>query len=181
MPLSPPPERRHIHTRTVEVLGYARTDGLYDVEARLTDAKTYGFANEHRGWVAPGEPIHDMLIRLTIDGEMTVRAVEATTDAGPFAICGAIAPDYERLKGAVVGPGWRARIKQLFGGVKGCTHLTELLGVMATVAYQTLYARRQEQAEQNPEERPAMLDTCHALASDGEAVKRFWPRFYSGS
>ena len=181
MPLSPPLERRHIHTRMMEVLGYERTDGLYDIEARLTDAKTYGFANEHRGWVEPGEPIHDMRIRLTIDEELKVLTVEAATDAGPFTVCGAIAPDYARLQGAVIGPGWRTRIRQLFGGVSGCTHLTELLGVMATVAYQTLYARRQQRAERNPDERPAMLDTCHALAGDGEVVKRHWPRFYSGS
>jgi hypothetical protein len=28
--------------------------------------------------------------------------------------------------------------------------------------------------------KPPILDTCHALASDGPVVKRFWPAFYTG-
>ncbi|MBO6784243.1 MAG: DUF2889 domain-containing protein, partial [Alphaproteobacteria bacterium] len=45
MPLSPPAEREHIHTRTVECAGYRRTDGLWDIEGHLTDVKTYTFEN----------------------------------------------------------------------------------------------------------------------------------------
>lgn len=181
MPLPEPAAREPIHTRLIDCRGFRRADGLWDIDGRLTDTKTYAFTNRWRGELDPGEPVHDMRIRLTIDEELKVLTVEAATDAGPFTVCGAIAPDYARLQGAVIGPGWRTRIRQLFGGVSGCTHLTELLGVMATVAYQTLYARRQQRAERNPDERPAMLDTCHALSSDGEVVKRHWPRFYSGS
>ena len=53
MPLSPPAPRTHIHTRTVTVMGYEREDGLFDIEAQMTDTKTYGFRNNWRGEITP--------------------------------------------------------------------------------------------------------------------------------
>ncbi|HYD97931.1 MAG TPA: DUF2889 domain-containing protein, partial [Alphaproteobacteria bacterium] len=79
MPLSAPAARRHIHTRTVTCQGFRREDGLWDIEGHMTDVKTYAFGNEWRGEIAPGEPLHDMWMRLTIDDGFTVHAVEAVT------------------------------------------------------------------------------------------------------
>ena len=39
MPLSPPPERELLHSRDIVLRGYRRADGLYDIEAHLTDTK----------------------------------------------------------------------------------------------------------------------------------------------
>ena len=33
MPLSPPVEREALHRRAIELNGYRRTDGLFDIEA----------------------------------------------------------------------------------------------------------------------------------------------------
>ncbi|MCH8002127.1 MAG: DUF2889 domain-containing protein, partial [Proteobacteria bacterium] len=67
MPLPPPVERDHLHTRTMEFRGYRRADGLWDIDARLTDVKTYDFPNEFRGVIEADEPLHDMWLRVTID------------------------------------------------------------------------------------------------------------------
>jgi hypothetical protein len=67
------------------------------------------------------------------------------------------------------------------GGVEGCTHLVELLVAMATVAFQTLYpVRAAKAAKRPPGQRPALLETCHAFATDSPIVKRSWPAFYTG-
>ena len=68
------------------------------------------------------------------------------------------------------------------GQVKGCTHLTDLLiGPLAVTAFQTLAQIRRERDGKRPAgQRPALLDTCHALASDGPVVKSRWPEFYTG-
>ena len=73
-------------------------------------------------------------------------------------------------------------MKELLGGTRGCTHLVELLGPMATTAYQTLVGQRRKkpQPEDAPRRKPWHLDTCHALASDGPIVKKDWPDFYTG-
>src|ERR1700724_127118 len=51
MPLSEPHERELLHLRDIALRGYRRADGLFDIEAHLTDTKTYGFPSEDRGFV----------------------------------------------------------------------------------------------------------------------------------
>jgi hypothetical protein len=176
MPLSAPAKREKLHDRTIVLEGFRREDGLFDIEARLTDTKTYAFTNEDRGEVRPGEPLHGMLMRLTIDEDLRIVACEADTEYGPYAVCPAITPNFASLAGLKIGPGWMRAAKERVGGVRGCTHLVELLGPMATVAYQTLVVLRRNRPV-DPSRLPALLNTCHAYAADGEIVARRWPRF----
>jgi Protein of unknown function (DUF2889) len=182
MPLSPPVEREPLHRRVVECRGYRRTDGLWDIEGHITDTKAYSFPNHDRGEIRAGEPLHEMWIRLTIDDDMLVHDVEAVTDASPYRICPGIASAFQVLKGHRIAPGWTGLTRRLLGGVKGCTHLVELLGPVATVAYQTLVSLRMKRLDELPaDKRPAVIDSCHAYRSDGEVVARRWPGFYTGT
>ena len=52
--------------------------------------------------------------------------------------CGAILPNFQRIVGQKIGPGWSRRVKALVGGAEGCAHHVEMLGLMATVAFQTM-------------------------------------------
>ncbi len=182
MPLSPPVAREFLHRREIDLRGYRRADGLWDIEGHLTDVKSYPFDNAWRGTIAPGTPLHDMWVRLTIDESMTVRDIEVATDASPFRICPEVAPSFAAVKGLVIGPGWTRRLKQVLGGRQGCTHLVEMIGAMATVAYQTQARERSAAADrtETAPHRPGFLDSCHALACDGDVVKQFWPAFYTG-
>lgn len=185
MPLSPPAAREQLHRRAIELLGFRREDGLYDIEAHLVDTKTYPFENRDRGHVAPGTPLHGMLARMTLAEDMTIVAFEADTEFGPYAICPTAAPNFARLAGLRVGRGFIKAANERIGGVHGCTHLRELLGQMGTVAFQTLYSKRQARENapnaQTTSERPAMLGTCLAYAPDSPVVQREWPRFYTGA
>ena len=55
MPLPAATPREPIHTRRIECQGFLRQDGLWDIEGRLTDGKTYSFKNEYRGEVKVGD------------------------------------------------------------------------------------------------------------------------------
>jgi Protein of unknown function (DUF2889) len=181
MSLSPPAARDPIHHRRIDCRGYRRADGLWDIEGHLSDTKSYPFVNSFRGELKPGEPVHDMWLRLTLDDELTVVAAEAATLAGPFAICPAITPAFAKLEGLRIGPGWRRAVQARLGGVHGCTHLVELLGPLATTAYQTIHAWRARHEPQLERDRPpSHLDSCHALARDGEVVRAHYPRWYTG-
>jgi hypothetical protein len=185
MPLPPPRPREHLHTRRILCEGFRREDGLWDIEAHLVDTKSYVFENRHRGQIQPGEPLHEMGLRLTVDDGLVVREVEAATDASPFSVCPDITPAFKALVGLRIGPGWRARVKELLGGPKGCTHLVELLTPLATVAIQTAWSKRgREKTERTDESasgrKPGYIDGCHALASDGPIVKADFPRWYTG-
>lgn len=184
MPLSTPAARQHRHRRTLTMDGYFRDDGLIEIEGHLVDIKAYDFENETRGTVKAGTPLHDMWIRLTLDEFLTVKDVEVAMDASPHPICPAIAPAFAKLKGERIKPGWFMRVKTLFGGIQGCTHLMEMLGPMATVAYQTVGPSRVKSPgapQPDPDRPPARINSCHALAADGPVVKKRYPRFYTGS
>jgi hypothetical protein len=184
MPLSEPGPRKPIHHRRIECDGYRRDDGLWDIEAHLVDTKSYVWSNGWRGDVEPGVPVHEMWVRLTIDDEFTVRDAEAASDYVPFRPCPEAATQFTRLKGLKIGAGWRRKLREMFGGNQSCTHLVELLGPLATTAFQTIYPlREREESALNAKGariKPVIIDTCHALRSDGEVVKRYWPEFYTG-
>jgi hypothetical protein len=181
MPLTRPAPRDHIHTRDIRCRGFRRHDGLWDIEGFLEDTKTYSFNNQDRGGIASGEPIHAMQIRLTLDDNLTIKAAEAATDAGPFHICGAIAPVFAALVGERIEPGWRKTVLDKMGSVLGCTHLTDLLlGPVTATAMQTISAARTERESRKAAGRPSLIDSCHAFASDGPIVQRQWPDLYTG-
>lgn len=184
MPLPAPAKRQHIHTRQINFAGYEREDGLFDIEAHLTDTKTYAFSNHWRGSIQPGEALHEMLLRLTIDDKFLIHDIEAATDHSPFEMCPAIAPAYKTLIGVTIGPGWRKHIRDRVGGVAGCTHLTELLYPMATVAIQTIrplqnHRRRLADSDSTRSRgKPFVLNTCHAWAESSPVVKQNAPDYY---
>src|SRR5215470_365072 len=171
MPLSAPAPREHLHTRQVECRGYLRADGLWDVEGHMTDVKTYSFPSDERGTVEAGTPVHDMWIRITLDDDLVIRAIEAVTDGSPYRMCPAITPNFQRLVGLAIKPGFLPKVKQLLGGVEGCTHLVELMGPIATTAFQTFTARyRKKKRAQEAAE------TGEKQGDGGEARKRAAPK-----
>ena len=137
MALSTPVPRDPLHTRSVVVDGFRREDGLFDLEARLVDTKSQPYALM-TGVRAPGEAIHDMRIRVTIDRAFTIHRVEAGMPSVPYpGGCDAIEGAYAKLVGANLAKGFRAVLKEHLGGVHGCSHLTELCGHLPTAAVQT--------------------------------------------
>jgi hypothetical protein len=182
MPLSPPASRRELkHTRAITVQAYAREDGLWDIDARISDIKTFD-TTLASGIRPAGEPVHDLALRVTIDTSMTIVGAEASSDAVPYpGHCNRIGPAYERLVGLSLMKGFRAGVKERLGGVEGCTHLTELAQVLPTAAIQafagTVFKTR-DHADDTGAEKPFQLDRCHALRSDGEAVALYYPRWH---
>ncbi|WP_428489199.1 DUF2889 domain-containing protein [Rhodopila sp.] len=200
MPLTQPAARQRLHTRSIEINGYLRTDGHYDIEAHLTDCKSFAQTNLDRGVIQPGEPVHDMWLRLTVDDQMRIHAVEAVSDNTPYAICPAAAPNFTRLAGLRIKPGFLREAAQRVGGIVGCTHLRELLQQIATTALQTITpakARRDMAAEGVADDTPGsealdkriteqwgggnkILNSCLAYDQNGPLVKRRWSHLYTG-
>jgi hypothetical protein len=175
MPLPPPDcAREASHQRSITIRAYARSDGLWDIEGHLTDAWPRPVPRAG-GMLPAGEPMHSMWLRLTVDRTATIVAAQAVTDAGPYGTaCGSIAPDYAQLAGVHVGRGYRDTIRRLFGRTAGCTHLSELAGVMGSAVLQALWP----ELTQNPDEKPFSIDGCHALKASSPQVAQFFPRWY---
>jgi len=179
MPLPPcDTARKPLHTRTIRVQSYARADGLWDLEAELLDVKAYDFET-HRGTHPAGEPVHRILLRVTIDDTYTIVAAQAAYDNAPYGSCAAIAPDYGALTGLNLLRGFRQQVKARFGRVAGCTHLTELTWVLPTAAIQSLAGQRVGALQASADkERPFQLDGCHALQVSGPVVQALYPQWF---
>jgi hypothetical protein len=181
MPLPNSPVRREKkHTRAIRIDAYAREDGLWDIDANISDVKTRD-VQAAAGVRPAGEPIHDLWLRLTIDTEMRIVDVAAASDSTPYpGHCDTIAPDYRVLIGLNLMQGFRHELKQRLGGIAGCTHLTELAQILPTAAVQAFAGEviriRDDGADGNAT-KPFQLDRCHALRSDGAAVAKYYPRW----
>jgi hypothetical protein len=169
--------REALHRRAIEIHGYKRADGLYDIEGHLVDTKPHDFRLA-AGVRAAGDPVHDMWLRITVDRNLHIVDAAASMDAMPYQNeCNAIEPAYRKLVGLAIRPGFSQRVKELLGGVRGCTHITELAGMLATAAFQTMAGQR----VQDPDKKPFQLDGCHALAVTSRAVGRYYPKWYRGT
>lgn len=186
MDFSQPVKRMLLHRRNIRCEGYEREDGLWDIEASLLDTRTSSVPLPFGSTLAPGKPLHQMAVRITVDQNAVIHAVEALTSHGPSPECRHIAGAYRQLLGLRIGTGFSAEVKRLFSGSLGCTHLSDLLGPLATTAMQTLWAAQIRNAAlgvevpisiRKPEK---LIDSCHAFRSDGEIARVHWPDSYTG-
>jgi hypothetical protein len=171
-------ERELLHTRRVRYEGYKRADGLWDIEAHLTDIKNHDYRLK-TGVRRAGQPVHSMWLRLTIDREFNVVDAAASSEAVPYpGGCETIAPAYRALVGLNLVRHFRLKANELLGGVRGCTHLTEMLAGMPTAAIQSFAGEMKE--EQDDGSKPFQLDQCHALETSTETVRVWYPKWYRG-
>lgn len=178
----PPVSRELLHTRQVTCTGYLRSDGLFDIEGRLLDSKTTPATTPFKN-IPTGEPFHQMVLIMTVDIDYVIQNVEARTEIGPTPHCAEVNAAYAALRGVKIGPGFKKQVAKIVGGALGCTHLTELLGPMATTLYQTTYKilhdAELQRARVDPDynrPKPWVIGTCHVYREGSEATRRIWPQ-----
>lgn len=163
--------RRPLHTRQIHCRGFVREDGLYDIEGTLTDVRDADVTL--RSKVVPsGAFIHRMTLCLTVDTQFVIHAAVARMDDTPYEACKRIEVAYRALVGLRIEPGFNDRARRLFRGTAGCSHLTELIPVVATTVFQVLWGEREPDAGTGPH---TPLGGCHALRLDGEVVRQYFP------
>ena len=117
----------------------------------------------------------------TIGRDFVIRAIEVKSDRVPYPDgCEHIAPAYKKLVGANLMHGFRKVLYEHMGGVRGCSHVTELIAFLPTAAMQT-FASLVRDADPRAETKPFQLDRCHALERTTETVRRYYPKWYRGA
>jgi len=177
MPLPPPIRpRRKVHTRQITIEGYRRDDGMLELDACLRDTKDVDYVLAS-GVRRAGDPVHEMHLRVTLDASFVIIDAEARSERVPYeGSCDTIAPVYKQLIGLSLVRGFRRTVGEMFADVRGCSHLTELLLSLPTAAVQTAATFRRDNEDSG--EKPFQLDRCHALETSGEAVRKYYPKWY---
>ena len=182
MPLPPSTDREQLHVRTIDMRGYRRPDGMYEIEGHITDVKNLPMQPPGRDApMPPGVPIHDMSVRLVVDEHLVISDVVVAIDSGPYGDCKDATESLSVLKGARIGAGWTKRAKELLGA-ESCTHVVELLIPLATAAYQTLAPVSFTRPDRlDASGRPVRIDSCYSYGGNRALVMKRWPAHYTGS
>ena len=172
------PGRKLKHKRHLDVQIFSRGDGLWEVDARVTDTRT-DIVQLASGPRVAGEPIHDMLIRLVVDRHFNIVESGAQSMATPYPGQCDTGDAYRRLAGLNLMQGFRRAVQERFGGVRGCTHINELAQVLPTAVVQAFAGEVLDTRGDGPGgTRPFQIDRCHALRSDGAVVRTYYPRWH---
>lgn len=181
-------ERRLVHTRQITCRAFRTGEGLFEIEAELSDEKGQQVDFRSRAPVPPGQFMHRMGVTLTIDDDYTIRDVRAATLTAPWAMCGGTDAAYRKLIGLRIGPGFSQKMKELLGGVQGCTHLSELVAQAANTYMQASWPdriARQMAVSEDPRGWPdkstlGFVNHCHAWRQDGETLVQEYPELVPG-
>ena len=175
--------REEIHHRQIDMRGYRRSDGLFEVTACLADRKTSDFTPPGGArTVAALTPLHDLGVTLVFDVDMVVRGVSTFMRSHPYAQCSGGGNSLQALVGLNIGAGWNSEVRKRLPSCDTCTHLKELLGPIATTAYQTMVGMRRSSLDyRDSEGKPLKIDSCYAYGASRDLVKRLWPEHHRPS
>lgn len=185
MPLSEAVARKPMHKRSIEMRGYFRDDGLWDIEGFLLDTKPFDYHDARRRLKQAGSPVHQMSIRLTVDHRRTIVAAEAAIDSAPHPSCFDVNAGIQAMVGARVASGWKEEVRRRLPERAACTHLSELLVTMATAIFQTQTLGTNPEgaapfeALRNGERTPFFLDKCASWRLDSENVAELFPQWHT--
>jgi hypothetical protein len=161
-----------VHTRDMALKTYDLGDHTILIEGRLLDNRLRTREGEddqtHR-------VIHDMIIRLKVKGpEMIIEEAEAEMPHVPMEECKVVLPWLKKLEGLSIVAGFTVRMKDMFGDIKGCNHLTSLLIAMAPEAVQGYLSAYRGQGGSNESSRKdaykKIINTCYLWREDGPLV-----------
>ena len=176
------PEFPLIHTRRYEVRAFRMADDRFLLRGVVCDEKPAGlYVTEDPDplW------LHHMIVEMeVVYPTFVIERAYAKFHQHPHLSCTDITDHYKKLEGMSIARGFNAKVKELFAGSRGCTHITALLSAMAPVAIQTGWSMRvtamnegesssnpsDAEIEQREKQLAGTINTCHMWDESGELV-----------
>ena len=174
------PEFPLIHTRRYEVRAFRMADDRFLLRGVVCDEKPAGlYVTEDPDplW------LHHMIVEMeVVYPTFVIERAYAKFHQHPHLGCTDITDHYKKLEGMSIARGFNAKVKELFAGSRGCTHITALLSAMAPVAIQTGWSMRvtamnegesssnpsDAEREQREKQLAGTINTCHMWDEAGE-------------
>ena len=130
------PEGVELHPRSYEVSAYSTRPGEL-LRGRVMDEKPPGVYFENNS-----EPleIHHMVIDVSVSvPDLIITNAIVLMETHPHEGCIKIVDHSKKLVGLPIALGFTKKVRELFGGPRGCSHKTALLNAMAPVAIQSVW------------------------------------------
>ncbi len=173
-----------IHTRQYQVHAFRMSDAKFLLRGVVVDEKPAGLYIEN-----DPDPIwmHHMIVELEIVyPSFLIEKASVEFKNHPHLGCTNITDHYKKLEGMSIARGFNAKVRELFGSSRGCTHIGALLAAMAPVAIQTGWSMRvssvvdiddsskspEDFQEQRIKQFASTINTCHIWDEHGEMVSK---------
>jgi hypothetical protein len=173
-----------IHTRQYQVHAFRMSDAKFLLRGVVVDEKPAGLYIEN-----DPDPIwmHHMIVDLEIVyPTFLIEKASVEFKNHPHLGCTNITDHYKKLEGMSIARGFNAKVRELFGSSRGCTHIGALLAAMAPVAIQTGWSMRvssvvdiddaskspEDFQEQRIKQFASTINTCHIWDEHGEMVSK---------
>jgi len=184
----PEPELPLLHDRTYSVRAYRQSDTELRLRGQIRDQKPPGvYVDDDPDPLT----VHHMVVDLVIAfPSLEIVEADVVMETHPHSHCPTITDHYASLVGLSIARGYTHKIRELFGGPRGCTHTTALLQAMAPVAVQSIWSMRATTGEEGtPVDLPLAtgpdgqvtdeairqrfahnLNSCHVWAEEGDTI-----------
>jgi hypothetical protein len=178
------PNYELIHTRQYQVQAFRMSDERFLLRGAIVDEKPAGLYIEN-----DPDPIwmHHMIVELQIVyPTFLIEKASVEFKNHPHLGCTNITDHYQKLEGMSIARGFNAKVRELFGSSRGCTHIGALLAAMAPVAIQTGWSMRvssvgeiddsskspEDFQEQRVKQFASTINTCHIWDELGDMVAK---------
>lgn len=171
-----------LHDREYRVRAFRMSDDRLLIRGAVRDQKPPGM-------YVPDDPepltMHHMVVEIEIAfPSLVIDAARAVLEIHPHTQCSRIEDHYQELVGLSIARGFTHKVRELFGGPRGCTHTTALIQAMAPVAVQCFWSMRASQARRSGVDAPFApvedesskiawrynIGSCHVWDPEGEMV-----------
>jgi hypothetical protein len=178
------PDLPLLHDRTYSVRSYRKSATELLIRGQIQDQKPPGvYVTDDPNPLT----VHHMVVDITVElPGLAITAAKVVMETHPHSSCISITDHYEKLIGLSIARGFTHKVRDLFGGPRGCTHTTALLQAMAPVAVQSIWSMKSsEPADGTPVPAPLPsnptdeqirerfahnLNSCHVWREDGETI-----------
>jgi hypothetical protein len=173
-----------IHTRQYQVQAFRMSDERFLLRGAIVDEKPAGLYIEN-----DPDPIwmhHQSVEVQIVDPTFLIEKASVEFKNHPHLGCTNITDHYRKLEGMSIARGFNAKVRELFGSSRGCTHIGALLAAMAPVAIQTGWSMRVSSAgeiddlskspedfqEQRIKQFASTINTCHIWDENGAMIAK---------
>lgn len=168
------------HQRRIEMSTYPVDETHILSRGRLIEERIKPYYKLTGERVESG-PLHNLeILMLVRTPDLVIEDIEVITGTLPRADCYRIVHSLDPVKGLAIRSGFTSKVRELAGGVKGCTHLTHLLCTMApavmqgywAISYQKKYEKSGRSSNRAAKMGNMLKDSCFAWREEGEAYQR---------
>ncbi len=168
---------KKVFNRTIDITCYEDSSDSIIVQGELKDTRLcpyYLVTGERKD---PGI-LHNMKVSMRVSGNtLQISDIHVEMPHYPREECIESNIHIQKLNGLSITKGFTKAVKDTIGGIKGCTHVTNLILAMAPAAVQGFWANKaqkpvtKEFANQGSMSH-YLIDTCYVWRKDGPMIKK---------